>query len=167
MGKGFVLGKPRCTCKAFATAVEPEPVSSVRDCGPRPAFRATFTEIGSVVASPPGRMVAVTPALAKLTETAFPRFCPEITASNCEPWVAVFGVIELMTGRGATNPASTRSLVPPPGEGLTTLTPLESVDRNAGGTNATRRCEPRYKVTSFVEPIWTTEFERNTPPRTS
>src|SRR5215467_7306412 len=98
MGKGAVAGKPRFTCKAFATVVEPAPVSSVRDCGPTPAFRATFTEIGRVAASPPGRIVAVTPALAKLTETALPRFCPEITASNCVPWTAVFGVIELMTG---------------------------------------------------------------------
>src|SRR2546425_6947292 len=72
-----------------------------------------------------------------------------------------------MTGAGARKPTETRSVVPPPGPGFTTLTPAEIVDRNAGGTNATRRCEPRYKVTSFVEPICTKEFGRNAPPRMS
>src|SRR5262249_48338973 len=61
----------------------------------------------------------------------------------------------------------TRSVVPPLGSGFTTLTPDEIVDRNAGGTNATRRFEPRYNVTSFVEPICTNEFGRNAPPRMS
>src|SRR5207249_145475 len=60
-----------------------------------------------------------------------------------------------------------RSVVPPPGPGFTMLTLDEIVDRNAGGTNATRRFEPRYNVTSFVEPICTNEFGRNAPPRMS
>src|SRR5262245_17672837 len=84
---------------ALLEAVPPGVLTTKRRA-PTVAVALTWMEMGKLVAVPPGRMLALTPAPEKPTSSAPVRLVPVMTASKVVPWVPEWTSIPVMVGTG-------------------------------------------------------------------